>query len=172
MLLFFHLSFSHFQSQAEMSSNRRRASLSPSERRRRSKSRSSSRSHSKTNADEKKIRRVQSSLQPATNDDQQIKTIKRSKSSSNLRTNKEKNSSKKRKSTTKLSKFSSESDLKEKIQPNNAERQDLTARGLSVVPSEVTDRKSTKQKNKTEVSKFFFSSKIFSRAITSFNFSE
>ena len=136
-----------------MSSNHRRPSLSPSERRRTSKSRSSSRSHRtppKKKTDDKKLSRPKTSKESP----RVAKPITRSKSSTNARAataSRSKNSSStlkkstaSRKSTSKTTKSSSNlSDAEDKkgTPANDGKRQDLTARGLSVVPAEIFDRK-------------------------------
>jgi len=122
--------------QTDMSSSNRQASLSPGERQR-TKSRSSSRSHRTpsnliVHEEDKKHEKTSS---PPTSKKQRSKgkTSKSKSPSSNL-----KGHSKRKKSSLTIS----DSDSKQISQPNNSERQDLSSRGLSILPAEIFDRKS------------------------------
>jgi hypothetical protein len=166
---FFFLSFFLFfiQTQINMSSSNRQASLSPSERQR-IKSRSSSRSHRTPPSiivEEEDTKNEKTSSPTFKRNTRETNRTKRSESStsnqstnvaspisnkskkqrSKGRTSKSKSPSPNRKGRSKKKKTSiiiNDTDNSQVSQLNDTERQDLTARGLTIVPAEIFERKS------------------------------
>ncbi len=139
-----------------MSSSNRQTSLSPSEQQR-SKSRSASRSHrtpsniighEENTRHEKTSKRTTRETNPTKHSEssainQSIKTTSSISKKQKSKTKTSKSPSPNRKERSKRKKTptnTNETDTKQVSQPNDAERQDLTARGFSFVPAEIFER--------------------------------